>query len=103
MLVSRTSMKAAIETTKAISQGLALGRQGSGAERGAMSFTPERSVCESIGISALRCGDAGASVSASLVDATDAARVVYRTGIPFRPESDETEQVRGGSPQEGCN
>jgi len=42
-------MKAAIETTKAISQGLAVGRHGSAAEGGAMPLTPELSGCESIG------------------------------------------------------
>lgn len=41
-------MKAAIETTAAITHGLTAGRQGSAAEGGALPFPLELSVCESI-------------------------------------------------------
>src|SRR5260370_10748057 len=58
MLVSRNSMKAAIATTTAISQGLVLGRHGSAATGGAVPVPPELSVCESIELSALSCVNA---------------------------------------------
>jgi len=56
-------MKAAIETTAAITHGLTAGRQGLAAEGGALPFPLELSVCESIEGSALPDVDAaGTSV-----------------------------------------